>query len=158
MIGHGIDLVHVPGFGEQLAQPGTTFDAVFTSAERRYCTRRATETGQTETHLAARWAAKEAFIKAWSSALLGSPPVTEVTWTDIEIVCDLYGRPSLLIHEPLRHVVDASVASITGGASVSWLVSLSHDGDYAMASVVGVMNPQPTGAVTGNVPGSPQSE
>ncbi len=35
VIGVGIDLVSIPGFAEQLKQPGTTFADRFTVGERR---------------------------------------------------------------------------------------------------------------------------
>ena len=65
--GVGLDLVHVPGLAEQVTRPGTVFaERVFTARERREARRRSEDTGSTEAeHLAARWAAKEAFIKAW---------------------------------------------------------------------------------------------
>ncbi|MBW9204577.1 holo-ACP synthase, partial [Mumia sp. zg.B17] len=34
VLGVGVDLVHVPSFGEQLAQPGTRFAELFTPGER----------------------------------------------------------------------------------------------------------------------------
>ena len=50
-------------------------------------------------HLAARWAAKEAFVKAWSAALHGSPPVMgHVAWHEIEIVSDPWHRPAIALH------------------------------------------------------------
>ena len=66
----GTDLVHIPGFSAQLEQPGTVFaQRAFTARELREAQRRAQEWGTTPAqHLAARWAAKESFIKAWSQA------------------------------------------------------------------------------------------
>ena len=101
--GVGLDLVHVPGLVEQVTRPGTVFaERVFTARERREARRRSEDTGSTEAeHLAARWAAKEAFIKAWSQALNtrageASAPVIvpdDVDWSDIEVVTDRWGRP-----------------------------------------------------------------
>ena len=73
----GVDLVHIPGFSEQLARPGSTFEQVFSPLERRHAQQRrdavgsdgaasASLAGSRTEHLAGRWAAKEAFIKAWS--------------------------------------------------------------------------------------------
>lgn len=85
-------------------------------------------------HLAGRWAVKEALIKAWSAALYGQPPPLApelVRWPEIETVCDAWGRPSVrLSGEVARHVV------ATVGEGAVWHVSLSHDGDAAVAFVV----------------------
>lgn len=131
ILGVGTDLVHIPGFGEQLVQEGSTFSAVFTDRERRDA---AGPTPQATTaSLAARWAAKESFIKAWSQALWGTAPPIEpdrVKWSEIEIVRDRWHRPRIrLIGE-----VAAAVAQTCPQAR--WHVSLSHDGDYAQATVV----------------------
>jgi holo-[acyl-carrier protein] synthase len=121
ILGVGTDLVHIPGFGEQLAQEGSTFSAVFTDRERRDA---AGPTPQATTaSLAARW----------SQALWGTAPPIEpdrVKWSEIEIVRDRWHRPRIrLIGE-----VAAAVAQTCPQAR--WHVSLSHDGDYAQATVV----------------------
>src|SRR5690625_2938629 len=36
----GVDLVHIPGFSEQLARPGSTFEQVFSPLERRHAQQR----------------------------------------------------------------------------------------------------------------------
>lgn len=130
----GTDLVHVPGFAQQLREPGTRFGEAFTAAERRAARRRAEVSGQEAQHLAGRWAAKEAFIKAWSAGLYGSPnpvAVEDLVWQYIEVVSDQWGRPGLRLHEPLASAVAESVGE------VHWSVSLSHDGEYATATVLG---------------------
>ena len=141
----GLDLVHVPGVAEQLAAPGTVFDEqAFTARERRDARRRAEESHSHEAeHLAARWAAKEAFIKAWSTAvnaLTGRalPPILaleKVGWRDIEVVTDRWGRPSLRLEGAIADAVEASLGE---GADRSglWPVSLTHDGGWAAAVVL----------------------
>ena len=120
----GTDLVHIPTFATQLEQPGSTFSRVFTDRELRTCAVKVDRVAS----LAARWAAKEAYIKAWSQCLYGQPPVIGVDGVDfseIEVVQDAFSRPSIELHgEVLR--LGLSVAS----------VSLSHDGDYATATVL----------------------
>lgn len=64
IIGMGTDLVDVKSFAVQLNAPGTRSGDVLTGAEHRAATRKAQETGTVGHHLAARWAAKESFIKA----------------------------------------------------------------------------------------------
>ncbi|TFH53953.1 holo-ACP synthase [Actinomyces viscosus] len=144
----GADLVHVPDFETQLNQPGTVFaQQAFTARELREARRRAQEKGSRPAqHLAARWAAKEAFIKAWSQAHAqyansrgdsASPVILseDVDWREVELVTDRWGRPSLRLSGTIAHAVERSL-----GQEVStpgcWPVSLSHDGDYAIAIVL----------------------
>ena len=146
----GTDLVHVPGFSAQLDQPGTVFaQRTFTAREFREARRRSQERGTSPAqHLAARWAAKESFIKAWSQAHVlrarsrgtSTSPVIlaeDVDWREIEVVTDRWGRPSLRLSGTVAHAVEHSL-----GEEVStpgcWPVSLSHDGDYAAAIVLHV--------------------
>ena len=63
----GVDLVHVPGFAQQLEDRASGFvDHTFTPRERRT---------RAPHRLAARFAAKEAFIKAWSGSRTHQPPL-----------------------------------------------------------------------------------
>ena len=73
-VGVGIDVVGIKAFAEQLDEPGTRFAQAFTPGERRAA--RAGEGSEAES-LAARWAAKEAVIKAWSSTCFGHPEVID---------------------------------------------------------------------------------
>ncbi|MFT0846617.1 holo-ACP synthase [Actinomycetaceae bacterium L2_0104] len=139
ILGVGTDVVDVDAFAHQLDEPGSRFSRVFTGRERRTAQARAAEHaqpgGQPEVaaHLAARWAAKESFIKAWSAALYGRPPViseTDMTWADIEVSQDRWGRPSLSLHGEMARAVEESVGP------VRCHVSLTHDGPVASAIIV----------------------
>lgn len=142
IVGIGVDVVAVPDFAEQLGRPGTAFARAFTPGERRDAAGAGAAGAGAEgtgtrseyaraTHLAARWAAKEAFIKAWSSANYARPPILgDVTMREIEVVCDAWGRPAVR----LRGDVAAAVRESLGEVAVH--VSLSHDGDVAAAYVV----------------------
>ncbi len=124
VLGVGVDLVHVPSFADQLDQPGSEFADVFTPGERRDANGRPTDAAR---HFAARWAAKEAVVKAWSASLYGTPPVMgDEALRLIEVVPDAWGRPRILLH--------GEVAKHLEGTSVD--ISLSHDGDYAIAYAV----------------------
>ena len=70
IVGVGIDLVSIPEFAEQVDQPGTVFAETFTPGERRDA---ADKSSSAARHLAARWAAKEAVIKAWSGSRFAKP-------------------------------------------------------------------------------------
>ena len=124
VVGVGVDLVHVPSFAEQLALPGTRFADVFTPGERSDVASRDTDSAR---HLAARWAAKEAVIKAWSASIFGDAPVMDDGVHHlIEVVTDAWGRPRIRLHgEVAKRLADHTIE-----------VSLSHDGDYATAYVV----------------------
>lgn len=124
VVGVGVDLVHVPGLAEQLGRPGTRFAQAFTAGERRDA---AEAVDGPAAHLAARWAAKEALVKAWSASIFGEPPVaSEHVHHLVEVVKDAWGRPRLRLHgEVAEHL-----------AGLDAHVSLSHDGDYATAYVV----------------------
>ena len=78
-------------------------------------------------HFAVRWAAKEAVIKAWSASLYGEAPVMdEHVHHLIEVVADAWGRPRIRLHGEVAKRLDGHTLE----------VSLSHDGDYAIAYVV----------------------
>ncbi|WJY67464.1 holo-ACP synthase AcpS [Corynebacterium auris] len=120
----GTDIVHIPGCAEQLATPGSRFSAVFSERELRACAAKPNRAAS----LAARWAAKEAYIKAWSQSLYGSPPpvaADAVDFAEIEVVPDAFGRVAIVLRGALARV---------GPPVVS--LSLSHDGDYAVAVCV----------------------
>ncbi|EFQ83672.1 putative holo-[acyl-carrier-protein] synthase [Aeromicrobium marinum DSM 15272] len=123
VVGVGVDLVHVPSFAEQLAVAGSRFDRAFTPGERGDARDRPSGP---ERHLAARWAAKEAVIKAWSASIHGRPPVTdEFVHHLVEVVTDAWNRPAIRLHGKVAtHLADHTVH-----------VSLSHDADYAIAHV-----------------------
>lgn len=126
MIGLGVDMVQISQLQEQLRDSASVFvRETFTSKEISYANRN--PSGHPERHLAARYAAKEAVIKAWSSVRFGKPPVVaHPKFTEIEVVNDHYGRPRIQLHGAMRtHLQQFQIQ-----------VSLSHDGDYAIATVL----------------------
>lgn len=124
MLGVGLDIVDVVGFRRQLEDPASGFaGATFTRAEQRAC--------RYAHQLASRFAAKEAFIKAWSVARAGQPPaLPRVDMRDIEVVTDPYGRPGLRLHRQV------AAACRDLGEAVGIHLSLSHDGPTAAAVVI----------------------
>ncbi|QYH20160.1 holo-ACP synthase [Corynebacterium aquatimens] len=117
----GVDIVHVPAFAAQLRIPGTLFDASFTPRELRTCA----EKPDREASLAARWAAKEAYLKAWSNTAYGAAPVVArdaVNFAEIEVVADAHGRVAIALRGSLAEIAPPAAS-----------LSLSHDGDYAIA-------------------------
>ena len=66
-------------------------------------------------------------IKAWSASMYGEAPVMgEDVHHLIEVVADAWGRPRIRLH--------GEVAKHLAGHALE--VSLSHDGDYAIAYVM----------------------
>lgn len=129
IVGMGVDLVSLPSFAALVAEEGSSFVAsTFTEAERRYAEHKAL--GPPTQHLAARFAAKEAALKALDQAAgaAGLVPPTVPLHT-IEVVRDVRGRPALALHDEA-----AALAEQTGADRA--LLTISHDGDAAVAVVV----------------------
>ena len=132
LLGLGLDVVDTARFAELLAEPGTAFGArVFTPQER--LTAAARPSGTPAVHLAARYAAKEATIKALSQALAPAPLPPGLGGPDdlvaIEVLNDAAGRPSLALSGRMR-----ALAERVGVTHLH--VSLSHDGGIAQAIVL----------------------
>lgn len=115
----GVDLVEVPRLARLATQP-TGLASVFTSRELQYChsRRRPAE------HIAARFAAKEAVLKAFGTGL-GSG----IRWTDVEILKARGGRPTVALHGAVE-----ALAVQRGLRGLD--VSLSHTDQLAIAQVV----------------------
>lgn len=96
-------------------------ERVFTAGERAYCDSKGAAAFQS---YAARFAAKEAFLKALKTGWRG-----KLTWQDIEVLSDPDGVPSLRIDN------EAAVLMQKLGAKKVHL-SISHTKDHAVAQVV----------------------
>jgi holo-[acyl-carrier protein] synthase len=130
--GVGVDVVGITAFAAQLAEPGTRFARVFTPGERRTARGGGRSASQEAQSLAARWAAKEAVIKAWSSTRYGAPEVIDpaaVDLREIEVVTDAWGRPAVRLH--------GAIGAALKGHQV--LLSLSHDPDADVATAFVVL-------------------
>lgn len=123
IVGHGIDLVEVARIAQMLERHGQAFlDRCFTPAEQDY----GRDSRRRNEHLAARFAAKEALIKA-----LGTGLRSGINWTDIEVHNEPSGRPAIRLSR------SAAEVALTLGADQFWL-SLSHTDAHATASVIAV--------------------
>lgn len=121
IIGVGIDLAEVGRIREVLARRGDRFLArVFSEGEREYCLAKS----DPALHLAARFAAKEAFAKAVGTGVSGG-----MRFSDIEVVRDAAGRPTLELSGYARELA-ASMAVQTIH------LSLTHTRETAGAVVV----------------------
>lgn len=119
----GIDIIEVDRIKKSINELGESFlKRVYTNYEIEYCN---SKNNMKYQHFAARFAAKEAVIKAIST-LLNSK--YEITWTDIEIRNDKNGKPNFYI-EKLNNlnVIDKDL-------------SMSHIKEYAIAMVTILIN------------------
>jgi holo-[acyl-carrier protein] synthase len=120
ILGVGIDLVEVGRIERALLKGDRFMRRLYTPGEIAYCTRHK-EPGR---HFAARFAAKEAGMKA-----LGTGWSNGVGWRDFEVRLDPRGRPHLTITGRAAELAKAMGATHT-------VVSLAHDGGMATAVVV----------------------
>jgi holo-[acyl-carrier protein] synthase len=116
-----VDIVDTADFARLVNEGAEHFlDRYFTSAELAT----ADEGGSRIERLASRFAIKEAVLKA-----LGTGWGNGVAFTDVEVVSQQTGAPSIVLHRRL-----VTVAEERGIAQ--WLVSASHTSTVAMASVI----------------------
>jgi holo-[acyl-carrier protein] synthase len=121
IVGIGIDLVHIPRIARAVARWGDRFTGrVFTPEELGYCLRHR----QPEWCLALRFAAKEACSKA-----LGTGIRRGVAWRHMAVFNEPSGRPVL-------HLSGGALKRAEDLKGSRWHLSLSHDGEYAIAVVI----------------------
>lgn len=121
IVGLGVDIVSNERVARMLRRHGKRATRrLFTEAEREYCEKMANPAP----HYAARFAAKEAFVKA-----LGSGFTSGVVWSDVGVVRDGRGKPELAVKGAALEAMEA-----LGAGKV--FVSLSHDSTHAVAVVV----------------------
>lgn len=117
IVGIGVDVADVPRFAR--AKPAL-LKRLFTDAERRYCAAKP----RAAVHLAGRFAAKEAFLKA-----LGTGYSERIGWKEIGIVHRANGAVSLSPSGVARRV-----CAKKGIRKIH--LSISHTHDTAVAIVV----------------------
>ena len=121
IIGTGVDIVEISRIRKAAVKwKGKFLNRIFTDIELNYARRRKF----LYQHLAARFAAKEAVIKAF-----GEPRKFPIKWTDIEVLNDKEGKPVIefrgdaLKLKKLKKIKDV-------------ILSLSHSKNYAVANVI----------------------
>ena len=118
--GIGLDLIEVERVAEKISKENGFRELVFSSSEIAYCE---SKTNKYE-HYAARFAAKEAFLKA-----LGTGWKNGTAFNEIEIIHDDMGRPELrLLAETAKTLSAISRSNI--------LVTLTHLKSSASAMVI----------------------
>jgi holo-[acyl-carrier protein] synthase len=119
--GLGVDLARIERFRRLLmAEKAPVIDRLFTAGEKAY----ALAKKDPAPHLAARFAAKEAFLKA-----LGLGLRQGISWQQMEVTRDELGKPSLQLSGRAAEIYHAR-------GLCRLLLSYSHDGDYAFATVI----------------------
>lgn len=119
--GIGTDIVVFERFQRFIDEGNTAIlQRLFTERERAVCEARK---GSAACY-AARFAAKEAFLKALGSGLRDG-----LSWLDMEVINDELGKPDLHLSGKALEIF-----SVKRFSTIS--LSLSHDGGYAVAMVV----------------------
>lgn len=114
----GVDIIEIDRVADVIARHGDRFlNRIYTPDEITHCRGRVHE-------LAARFAAKEAVMKALGTGVRG------VGWKDIEILPNRRGKPLIFLYN--RGAGRAERIEMRGLE-----VSLTHSKEYAIAMVVG---------------------
>ena len=119
----GVDIVPVSRVARLLEENPAIVDSLFTAREISYCRSKPRKCYE---HIAARFAAKEAVFKA-----LSARPEQRMSWTEVEIINELSGRPCVVLHGD-------TALSVQRSGLISLDISLSHTADLAIAQVVAV--------------------
>ncbi len=123
VIGHGIDVVQVVCIKDEIESPTKKW------LERFYSEQECAEADAPPVHYryyAGRFAGKEAVAKALGTGFAG-----DITWRGIEILRRENGAPYVrLSEEVLTFAKELGISE--------WLISISHCGEIAMASVIAV--------------------
>jgi holo-[acyl-carrier protein] synthase len=115
----GIDLVEVARVQRLVTRYDTAAERLFTPGELEYCRSRPRRCYE---HMAARFAVKEAVLKA-----IGTGWGSGVRWTDVEVVADGRSRPRVRL---------AGAAASHASDMVEIDISISHTATHAIASAV----------------------
>jgi holo-[acyl-carrier protein] synthase len=118
LVGLGADVIEVQRIRGVLERQGERFLArVFTEEEREYCSRMA----QPHKHLAARFAAKEAVSKAFTTGI-----GAELGWRSVSV----YHGPR---NQPLVRLDDKGRALLSDAGATHVILTLSHTETVAVA-------------------------
>ena len=128
IFGTGTDIIEVHRVEDKLLRTRGLKTRLFTDREIAYCESK----HRPALHFAARFAAKEAFLKAMGTGWSGGHKFSE-----IEVVNNALGKPELVVHGKVREFCEAH--GIT-----AMEVSLTHIQDVASAVVVLEKRPSST--------------
>lgn len=121
ILGTGVDIVEVFRVRDAISKWGMNFlSKIFTEREMKYSNARRFS----HQHFAARFAAKEAVVKAF-----GAPRRFPLKWTDIEVLNDKEGKPIIEFH---NDALELKKRKKVGGV----IVSMTHSKNYAIANAI----------------------
>ena len=121
ILGHGVDIIGCPRMDKMLSRHGDRLlQRVFTEHEQSYCQKHK----ERIQHLAGRFAAKEAVLKALGTGMRG-----RMKWTDVQIANNDLGKPEIILSGE-----SGLVAERMGVAKI--LISISHTREHAVASAI----------------------
>ena len=126
IIGVGIDIVSTERIKNAITRYGDRFiNRIFCPGEIEYCRSRK----EPHLHYAARFAAKEALVKAFGTGFRYS-----IKHTEIETRLNELGKPELFLHNT-AHAISKQKGI------VRFSISLSHNDEQATAIVIAETNP-----------------
>ena len=121
ILGMGVDIIEIYRMRDAMKKWGDSFlTKIFTPREIKYSTARRFA----PQHLAARFAAKEAVVKAF-----GEPNKHPIRWTEIEVLNDEEGKPIIEFHNDALRLKKKKMVSKV-------VVSMAHSENYAIANVI----------------------
>ncbi|MDI6689168.1 MAG: holo-ACP synthase [Actinomycetota bacterium] len=120
--GIGVDIVEIHRMGRVIQKYPRLLSRLFTLQEQEYCQSRL----RPHLHFAARFAAKEAVLKALGTGLRG------IKWTDLEVCRDSFGKPFVRLKGKA-----ASIAEEKGVSDILISLSFSQESAIAFALAMG---------------------
>lgn len=124
--GIGVDIVEINRIERAIKKRKELINRLFTPQEQKYCQAQK----KAHRHFAARFAAKEAALKALGTGRQG------ISWTEIEVCRDRSGKPYLHLYGKA-----ADQAKTRGIGEI--FISLSFDKGAAVASAIAIGNVGP---------------
>lgn len=120
IVGIGTDIIEVERIRKHIEAGFGFRDKVFTAQEIAYCE---SKTNKAQNY-AARFSAKEAFLKAVGTGLRHG-----LAFTDIEVVNDELGKPEMVLHGKAQEIIRKMGAS-------GIQISMTHLRDWVNAIVI----------------------
>lgn len=125
ILGMGIDIVEISRIKEAIERwNGAFLKRIFTENEISYS--RAKKFAYQ--HLAARFAAKEAVLKA-----IGDSSIQRIEWHNVEVLNDEFGKPFIRLSGEAKKIKEAKRIS-------EIIISMSHTRKHAVANAILIKN------------------
>lgn len=126
--GLGIDLCDIAEMRQRMNDVASAF-ATTHFTPRELAAIRTRPSGDPAQHAAARYAAKEACLKALSIAANGTQQITQPNYRDIEVLNEASGAPHIVLHGAMQRLAqELGIQQLC--------VSLTHEAELAAAVVV----------------------